>query len=333
MEKKIDMKQRFFEVSKIVIFLSICFVLLQCLSPMFLPKNNNADSGIKYENARGFYGERKNSIDILAFGNSDLYSAMNPLQLWKDHGMTSYVSAEPSQSIFDAYYLLKNALTCQKPQLVILEVDELFSGGEIDHLDNLINTTLKNEFPIFEYHSRWKTMDSNEIIDTSTHYDTVMDAKGYIFHRNVKKNKDGFSYMKNKNKNSMITNTTQTYLKKFIDLAHENGAEVMFMWVPSATTATATRHISIDKLAKKLDIPFIDFNTNQFDTDFNWNTDTRDGGNHLNYNGATKMTKYLGKYLSENYQLNDYRNDEAYSDWNDCYDRFMKENNLKENED
>ena len=61
---------------------------------------------------------------------------------------------------------------------------------------------------------------------------------------------------------------------------------------------------------------------------FNWLTDTRDGGNHLNYNGAKKMTKYLGKYLIENYHLMDHRQDNAYNQWNLDYQSFMKKNKL-----
>ena len=79
MNKKENVKKNIIDFSKIVIFLSICGVLLWCITPIFVPKNNTKKSGIKYENARGFYGERHNSIDIFALGNSDLYSAMNPL--------------------------------------------------------------------------------------------------------------------------------------------------------------------------------------------------------------------------------------------------------------
>ncbi len=96
------------------------------------------------------------------------------------------------------------------------------------------------------------------------------------------------------------------------------------VWYPSATTGTIDRHKAVQKLADQYNVPFIDFNVNQYDTGFNWLTDTRDGGNHLNYNGAKKMTKYLGKYLIENYHLIDHRQDNAYNQWNLDYQSFMK---------
>lgn len=322
------MKKRIIEVSKIVIFLSICVFLLNMLSPIFIPKNNNDQSGIKYENARGFYGENKDSIDVLAVGNSDLYSAMNPLQLWNEHGITSYVCAEPSQNIFSAYNILNEVLSCQKPKVILLEVDELFSNSEADDMDEAINNTLKNRFPIFEYHSRWKTLTSDDIQSVAK-YDQRMQSKGYIYHNNIEKYYGKDSHMM-KNRHTNITATAKLYLDKFMNLAHQNEAEVLFVWFPSATTATHKRHEVIQELANKYKIPFIDFNVDFYDTEFNWLTDTRDGGNHLNFSGATKMTRHLGHYLKNSYQLNDYRNNKDYEQWNIDYQSFIKENKIKQ---
>lgn len=326
-DEMIKYKKNIINLSKIVAFLLVCAILLHALSPIFVPKNNNKQSGIKYENARGFYGEKLQTIDILSLGNSDLYSAMNPLQLWKEQGYTSYVCAEPSQNIFSAYYLLKEVLKSQRPKLIILEVDELFTKSETDDIDEVINNTLKYAFPIFEYHSRWKSLQIKDIKHRGLKYNARMESKGYIFHNKVKSNPEGFRYMAKK-RESHISETTKLYLKKLISYARENNAEVMFVWYPSATTATTTRHKSIQELSDQYDVPFVDFNMNQYDTKFDWSTDTRDGGNHLNYNGARKMTKYIGQYIQKNYQLTDHRNDPKFEQWNKDYESFMKLNKL-----
>ena len=327
MDKSNNLNNRLKEISKIVIFLLICVVLLNCLSPIFLPKNNNKRSGIKYENARGFYGEKAHSIEVLAIGNSDLYSAMNPLQLWNNHGITSYVSGEPSQNIFSAYYLLKEVYKNQRPEVVILEVDELFSKGDADDLDEVINNVLKYNFPFFEYHSRWKSMSHKDFKNLKVKYKDRMISKGYIYHNNIQSHPTGYKYMK-ENRSSALSVTTQLYLDKFMQLASDHQTKVLLVWYPSATTATLKRHQTIEKVANRYQIPFIDFNTDQYNTGFNWMTDTRDGGNHLNYSGATKMTKYIGQYLKDNYTLNDYRHDPHYEQWNKDYEMFMKKNKL-----
>ena len=104
---------------------------------------------------------------------------MNPLELWNSHGYTSYVCAEPSQNIFSAYYLLKDIFTCQKPKLVILEVDQLFTRNEADDIDDAFNNILKNKFPLFEYHSRWKNLKTEDFTNKVSYISRV-ESKGYI---------------------------------------------------------------------------------------------------------------------------------------------------------
>lgn len=319
--EKSEVKKNILNVSKIIIFLLVVVISLAALSPIFKPKNNTKEAGIEYENARGFYGEKKNSIDVYAVGNSDLYSAFNPLQLWKEYGNTSYVSAEPQQNTVGAYYLLKEFLTVQKPKLVILEVDELFTKSNIDDIDDLVSKTLRTYLPIFEYHSRWKDLSKDDFFSESFYKDRQQ-TKGYIYHNNVQSYKG--SYM-NKKRRKDMTYVTKLYLDKFVKLVRDSGAEVMLTVYPSATTWTLDKHKTVQKYADENEINFVDFNTmDDSETGFNWSTDTRDGGNHLNFNGATKMTKYIGQYINSNYKLNDYRGNPEYSQWDKDYDSFIK---------
>ena len=44
----------------------------------------------------------------------------------------------------------------------------------------------------------------------------------------------------------------------------------------------------------------------------------------MNYTGSLKNTKYLAKYLKENRDLPDHRNDKAYKSWNKYYKKYVK---------
>ena len=59
------------------------------------------------------------------------------------------------------------------------------------------------------------------------------------------------------------------------------------------------------------------------DLGLDWSVDSVDGGDHLNYWGAKKVTQYLGTYLAQTDLLSDRRADPAYEQWNLDYESFM----------
>ena len=52
--------------------------------------------------------------------------------------------------------------------------------------------------------------------------------------------------------------------------------------------------------------------------------DSVDSGDHLNFWGAKKATRYLGAYLKQTGLLTDRRADPAYSRWDREYESFME---------
>ena len=58
--------------------------------------------------------------------------------------------------------------------------------------------------------------------------------------------------------------------------------------------------------------------------EINWKKDSADGGMHMNYRGAGKVSAYLGEYLHTHYTLSDHRADSAYALWNTDYREYAK---------
>ena len=71
-------------------------------------------------------------------------------------------------------------------------------------------------------------------------------------------------------------------------------------------------------------IPYLDLNTETKSLSIDWKEDTRDQGDHLNFKGAMKVTKYMESYLKQNYDLQDHRHDEQYQSWNDSLENYKK---------
>jgi hypothetical protein len=74
--------------------------------------------------------------------------------------------------------------------------------------------------------------------------------------------------------------------------------------------------------AENNDIPYL--NLVYEDLDINYATDCMDESHHLNTSGAKKVTDYLGKYLTENYDIEDKRSYEEYSYWNTDYEEYKQ---------
>jgi hypothetical protein len=85
---------------------------------------------------------------------------------------------------------------------------------------------------------------------------------------------------------------------------------------PSPKNWTASKHNSATALADENQLKLIDFNLMQDEVPFDWEKDTRDEGDHPNYFGSVKISKYIGAYLAKEGKLTDYRKDKNYESWN-----------------
>ena len=73
------------------------------------------------------------------------------------------------------------------------------------------------------------------------------------------------------------------------------------------------------QLASELGVDYLDLNVGDAAKaiGIDWSTDSTDGGDHLNFHGAQKVSTYVGTYLKEQYGLADHRGDETISAvWN-----------------
>ena len=106
-------------------------------------------------------------------------------------------------------------------------------------------------------------------------------------------------------------------LNQFVEICRNADIQVLFVEMPSANSWNMARHQAVADYASDRNIPFIDFNMKDMmtKTGFDWLTDSRDGGNHLNYSGAKKISTWLGNYLGSQYQLEDHRKDSRYQRW------------------
>ena len=93
--------------------------------------------------------------------------------------------------------------------------------------------------------------------------------------------------------------------------------------VPTPVNWSPDKHDSIQRYAQEKSLPFWDLNDSTAQAGIDWSTDTYDGGDHMNFYGAKKVTAWLGRHMSGSCGLSDRRGNEWYAFWNDELTEYL----------
>lgn len=257
--------------------------------------------------------ERENSLDVIFMGDSESYSAFNPLQMYDENGYTSYVCGTSLQKLCDTYVLLENVFERQSPKVIVLETNCLFRpANPYGDTDDKAMNAFSKVIPLMRYHDRWKSLIQVETVYKSD--DSSL--KGFKYRSDVKPYTGG-PWMKKTDVYEPIKECNVDYFNKIKDLVKNNGASLILVSVPSPENWDYGKHNAVQALADRTGVDFIDLNLKCDSLGIDWSKDTKDQGNHLNYSGAVKVSGFLGEYLSREMKLPDHRGDENYRQWDD----------------
>ena len=292
-------------------------VLLIGLSFVFMPKNNMSEFGMEEVSANGILGEKENTIDVLVLGDSESYSSISPMEIWKETGYTSYVCGTSAQHLNYTVTMLHRAFEKQAPKVVILETNAIYR--EVTK-SSALKAKITNYFSVFQYHDRWKSLGWHDFIG-KTNFTWTDDYKGYRYNSSIAPStkKD---YMKETDAIAEIPELNVKYVEKIKAYCDENGAKLLLLSTPSTVNWNYARHNGIQNLADEIDCEYIDLNIMNDKVQIDWNKDTRDKGDHLNHSGAVKVTRYISEFLSETELLTDHRPDAEYAKWNNSLKNY-----------
>lgn len=293
-------------------FLLILALVMYALSPIVQPKTNLKEDGMTYASAYGILGEPENTIDVLFVGDSESYCAFNPQQIWKEYGITSYVCGTPAQILPYTNELLSQVLEKQSPKAVVLETNAIFRKST---KESVIFNKIEQQFPIFRYHDRWKSL---SVDDWKLEYDYsyTNNKKGYVSKKEIVPAETAEYMVYTAEKKKIPTNNT-AYIDKMKTFCENKGAELILVSTPSTKNWDYKKHNAVEAYAKEKKLTYIDLNLLQDEVAIDWQKDTRDAGDHLNSNGAEKVSHYMGEYFNKTGEFQDKRNNANYSEWND----------------
>lgn len=285
-----------------------------------------------------FHSMPKDSIEVMCYGSSRMWRGLNVMEMYDKYGIGAYNFGCNWQHINTTALFLHDSYKTQSPKLVIIEAANVHQplmdvdmDGEIyytkaipwsktkyecirQYFGNVLERYLSYVLPLTAFHGNWENLTTdNFLADDNIHVDFYREADG-VSQDEFKKTM-GFGYTDRVmpvtigNPDDFEQKEFEYYSIRWLDdivnTCKENGSEVLFITMPYEGEYNYS-----DALQTYLEANgcgYLDFFKLMEEVGLDEKTDFCDYS-HLNNSGAMKVADYLGKYISENYSLTDYRN-------------------------
>ena len=310
----------------------------------FLSRSLRMNDG--YSKNRPFW-EEICSYDVLFYGTSHVINGVYPMQLWRDYGITSYNLAIHGGSIATSYWMLQNSVALHKPKIAVMDVllaksqytrmEHALAHAALDPMP-LTKTKLRAIFDIFPengdrmemlfpldvFHNRWKDLDTEMLLRGVGVEDPDSPEKGAESRIRVYPLENSVCIPAS---DSQVEDSVGLqYLEKFIRFCQASDIIPVITYLPyryenaqeEQRYSNAALALARELGAAAIDLQHMDI----LDDDTDW----YDQGSHVNPTGAKKLTRVLGEYLKEHYDLADHRQDPAWAEDYEAYYAFQAEN-------
>ena len=308
------------------------------------------------ERLKGFYLEEKNSLDVVFMGASEVYSDFAPGYAYSSNNITSYLFSTQSNSILNYKAQLKNILSRQNPDLIVIELNGALydNDGETtkeanlrNYADNVPLDTIKAEwisqyggentleyiFPLIKYHSTWK-----DIPDNMLYQKTVADdrLRGYSYLKGIL-NEARIFQSTQRSMNSMLQKSAgskkplgaleEQTLRELLQFCRDEQLDnVVFTRFPHIvvmrTFSRFERSNTVADIVNEYGYDYLNFELNYEQTGLDETTDFYNL-DHLNVYGQKKFTDYLTRYLIDSYGLKAREQSDAQkAKWQECADYY-----------
>ncbi|AOW21162.1 hypothetical protein [Urechidicola croceus] len=329
------MKKIYTFILKVVILFFLIITCLFLLENTFIRKDVNFGT-LSWSN---FYPIKKNSLDIMFFGNSHIYNGISGKVIDANLNTKSYTISSGGQTIYQTYFNIKEALEFQNPKLIVVETYS-FQEKNIT-LENLrktesestnkskLSSIIKKRFSLNKFieantlydkdkvgiffsvvrnHSEWKNIN-----DSNSKGQNEINYNGNFFHKKILTIDKLQSYSSGSvnplSKNFEITFDEKVYLNKIIDLCRKKNVGILFLTIPILPEYLSTfeeeyktHKENLVGFLKKKEVKLLDLNLKHDKFDYtNFANDNVGRNQHLNYKGAIKSSLNFVEYIKVNF--------------------------------
>ena len=300
----------------------------------------------------GFYREPKDSLDVLFVGSSPVRWGISPLTLWHEYGFTSYLRSSLQMQPSVGYNYLMEALETQSPKLVVMYVPKLFTENNVDafehrvrqavdympfsryKLDIIRETLAESEtqtlwsylFPLLRYHDRWKELSWEDLDIQGKLCRSPHTYRGQTPYYSITVyQKYDLSQWDESAAKKEVNAHSEEYLAKIAALLQEKGIPLLLVDMPRATPEYG-RDLAYTELAERYQADYLNLAAPETMEAMGIDpTEDFYDATHLNATGAEKLSKYLGGYLTQRYDLPDRRGEGDMQRWDADYETWVSE--------
>lgn len=309
-------------IMSIFVILSSLWLLQELLMPKYM--HGIIEGAMIAE----YYAEEKNH-DVIFIGDCEVYENFSPPVLWEKYGINSYIRGSAQQLVWQSYYLLQETLKYEKPKVVVFNVltmkyntpqSEAYNRMTLDGMKFSVSkiksicasmteeeNMIEYLFPILRYHSRITDLQKDDF--TYLFNKDKVTYNGYYMRTDVKpaetipKGRPLADYR--------FGDTAYEYLEKITSLCKNNGVELVLVKAPSLYPYWYEEwNWQIKDFADKHNLKYYNFLDVVEEIGIDYQTDTYDGGLHLNLSGAEKLSEYFGNILTTECNLESRRGEE-----------------------
>ena len=336
MEKKKTLKQVLSVVAVVLAFVLLLSLVTMVLQPKYMTDLEEGSFLSQY------YREAGNH-DVIFVGDCEVYANFSPMELYRQKGITAYIRGSSQQLIWQSYYVLEETFRYETPKVVVFNVNsmrysepisEAYNRLTIDNMKwsrekvGIIRSSMMEEenfwsyvFPILRYHSRFDELTAEDFEYLFKVRDNTWN--GYQMHKEI--NPLGALPAKRVLADYQFGDICYDYLDRMRQLCAENGTEFILIKAPSVYPYWYDEYdAQIQAYADEHGLAFYNFLDYVDEIGIDYQVDTYDAGLHMNLNGATKLSTYFAKILSEKHGVPNHKGDPVFDEMLIAYDEATK---------
>lgn len=305
------------KISKAVLFVLIFMLLYVPCREVLRNKSESEALGRIFTKPDGVY-------DVVLAGSSHMQYGVQPYILSAEYGINACNTATAAQSIPTTYYVVKEMIERHRPKIVVVDLFCLFYPYEYftptrfhQAIDNFpagknkieavcdLTDEGKSEFllNIMLYHGRWKSL-TREDYKVQTEFN---ETEQLLYATTAFEN--DFVPLDESVTNE-IDDIPLKYLKKIADICKKTDTKLLLTVIPyradtDNNDVTGIYQQSLynraKQYAKEWDVDYVNLLYNLDDMGFDFGEDMAEFS-HLNHLGSIKVSRYMGKIISEKMQ-------------------------------